>query len=84
MENSIENQLHLLEERIAKLEAIEKRRRIFGIIKLVCSILFLIGFMIAIWFAYSHITKVIEPYKNIIDSYNDSDFGGIFGEIQFI
>ena len=81
MENSIENRLSLLEARIAKLEAIEKRRRIFGIIKLVISILLIIGSLIAVWFAYSHITKVIDPYREIIDSYNDSDLGGILEEI---
>ena len=81
MDNSIENRLHLIETRLEKLEAIEKRRRTFGIIKLVVFILFMIGFMIAIWFAYSRIISVIEPYKQIIDAYNNSDIDDIFGGI---
>ncbi len=70
-----------LEERIGKLEKIEKRRRIAGVVKTVCSLLLFLAIIIAGYTVYTRIMDEIQPYREIVDSYSEFDFNNIFGNI---
>ncbi len=67
---SIEERLDDIERRLRKLEAIEKRRQILGIIKLVLTLLLLAALVLGAIYAYNFFKDNIEPYRDIIEKYN--------------
>ncbi len=70
---TLEDRITELEERIKKLENIEKRRRIWGIIKFIGSILLLAATIILGIYLYNKIQTTIKPYQEIVDKYNNFD-----------
>lgn len=74
----MEDKIKELEERIEKLERKEKNRKILSAIKV---LLFIIIIGILIYFGirlYNRVLELIEPYKNITDTYNLNSIKDLF------
>ena len=62
-----------LENRIKRLEDIERRRKIWGIIKLVLSILTIAITIVLCIYLYHKIQTTIRPYQEMVEKYNNFD-----------
>ena len=69
----LEQRLTDLENRVQKLEEREKKRQIWGVIKLVLRIIILIAVLLLGFYAYRMIQEKIAPYQQIVEEYNDSN-----------
>ncbi|NMA50931.1 MAG: hypothetical protein GX951_03680 [Mollicutes bacterium] len=58
-----EEKIFELENRLLKLEKIEKRRRIWGIIQTIIRILVTIAFVILSIYAYKNVSKIVANYR---------------------
>ena len=67
MENDLIERIKVLENKVAKLEQIEKRRRTFMIIKIVVSIILFIGIAIAIYFFVKYYINYLRNIDNFIN-----------------
>lgn len=86
MENmSLEEKVHTLEERLEKLENIEKKRKIWKWIKFIVILAFYIALVLVIYLGYRYIkTNYLDPmnnWKSNVQENIDSlkGFGDIFG-----
>lgn len=69
----MEERLNELEERIKKLERKEKRRTILSGIKVVLVIVLFAALACGGYYLYQKIMEVYEPYKEIVEKYNETD-----------
>ncbi len=86
MENmSLEEKVHTLEERLEKLENIEKKRKTWKWIKFIVILAFYIALVLVIYLGYRYIkTNYLDPmnnWKSNVQENIDSlkGFGDIFG-----
>ena len=69
----MEEKIYELEERIKKLEKKEKRRTIISVVKI---IIYIVAFGVLAFVgykAYTTLYETIEPYKEVIDNYNETN-----------
>ena len=69
----MEDRILELEKRIEKLERKEKRRTIFMVVKVILSILLIVALSYGAYIVYNKVIETIEPYKEILDTYNETD-----------
>ena len=69
----MEERLNNLEERIKKLEKKERRRTILSGIKDVIVIILVAAIAYGGYFLYNKIMEVYGPYKEIVDTYNETN-----------
>lgn len=69
----MEDRIRELEERIEKLERKEKRRTIFMVVKVILSILLIAALSYGAYVVYNKVIEEIQPYKEILDNYNEAD-----------
>ena len=69
MEDEIKNlklEIEVLKKRVASLESIERRKKIFGIIKLVLGIAFLIALALVAYYFYQQLQGYYNQLNNMI------------------
>lgn len=69
----MEDRILELEERIERLERKEKRRTIFMVVKVILSILLIVALSYGAYIVYNKVIEEIQPYKEILDTYNETD-----------
>ncbi len=91
-QNSLQEKVNLLEERLSKLEKIEKRRQTLKWIKIIVKVVLYVAIIASIYFGYRYIKRnYLDPYDNFrnglsskIDGIKDYDYGslinGLFGK----
>ncbi len=69
--NNIELRLQDIDNRLKKLEQIERNRKIMGMIKLIITTLLVIAIIIYGIFLYQEFTSKIGPYQDIIGNFQN-------------
>ncbi len=69
--NNIELRLQDIDNRLKKIEQIERNRKIMGMIKLIITTLLVIAIIIYGIFLYQEFTSKIEPYQDIIGNFQN-------------
>ena len=69
----MEDRIKELEERIEKLEKKERNRKILSIVKLGIYLILIGALSFGAYFVYQKVIEVYEPYKEIVDKYNETD-----------
>ena len=69
--NELEIRLQDIDNRLKKLEKIERNRRVFGVIKLVITFLLIIVIIVYGIFLYDDFSSEIGSYKDIINNYQE-------------
>ena len=72
--NELEIRLQDIDNRLKKLEKIERNRRIFGVIKLVITFLLIIVIIVYGIFLYNEFSSKIGSFKDIINNYQDYNY----------
>ena len=72
--NELEIRLQDIDNRLKKLEKIERNRRIFGVIKLVITFLLIIVIIVYGIFSYNEFSSKIGSFKDIINNYQDYNY----------
>jgi hypothetical protein len=69
----MEDRIKELEERIEKLERKERKRTILSIVKLGLYLILIGALSFGAYKVYEKVIEVYEPYKEIVDKYNETD-----------
>ena len=69
--NELEIRLQDIDNRLKKLEKIERNRRLFGVIKLVITFLLIIVIIVYGIFLYNEFSRKIGSFKDIISNYQE-------------
>ena len=69
----MEERLNELEERLEKLERKERNRTILSVVKLGLYLILIGALSFGAYKVYEKVMEVYEPYKEIVDKYNETD-----------
>ena len=78
MEEEIKNlklEIQVLQKRVSELEKIEKRRKVFQMIKGIFTVFLVIAILLAGYFLYQ---KIMDMLKPIMDLNNSFDLNNLF------
>ena len=69
----MEDRIKELEERIERLERKERNRTILSVVKIGLYLILIGALSFGAYKLYQKVIEVYEPYKEIVDKYNEAD-----------